>query len=261
MPYVISVFHQKGGVAKTTTTLALGACLVEHQHEVLLLDLDPQANLTSGLGLNAPAVRHSLADVVLGQASLLRLTRETPLPGLDVVPGHPDLGLVARALPTRERYEYALRAALSQPDMAHYDFVLIDCPPALGPLAVLALTTAHMVIVPTQCEYFSMQALQDTLELVALTRQKTNPALRARILVTLFDQRGQLHARALEQLRRHFKPLLFNTLIGVDSKLRESQMAGQLITQYAPSSRGAQHHRQLAEELLSYVPKEIFSAA
>lgn len=261
MPYVIAIFHQKGGVAKTTTALALGACLVEHHHEALLLDLDPQANLTGGLGIHPGAVRHSLAEVLLGQESLLRLTRETTLPGLDVVPGHPDLSLTARGLPARDRYEYLLRNALAQPSLAHYDFVLIDCPPALGPLAVLALTAARLVIVPTQCEYFSMQALTETLELVALTRQKTNPALRARILVTLFDQRGQLHAKALEQLRRHFQPLLFNTLIGVDSKLRESQMAGRPITQYAPSSRGAQHHRQLAEELLSYVPKEICSAS
>ncbi len=261
MPYIIAIFHQKGGVAKTTTALALGACLVEHQHEVLLMDLDPQANLTGGLGLNPASVRHSLTEVLLGQESLLHLTRETALPGLDVVPGHPDLSLTARGLPAHERYEFLLRAALKAPSLAHYDFVLIDCPPTLGPLAVLALTAAHLVIVPTQCEYFSMHALNDTLELVALTRKKTNPALRARILVILFDQRGQLHARSLEQLRRHFQPLLFNTLIGVDSKLRESQMAGQLITQYAPSSRGAQHHRQLAEELLSYVPKEICSAA
>ncbi len=262
MPYVIAVWHQKGGVAKTTTALSLGACLVEQYHETLLIDLDPQANLTSGLGVDPAQMRRSAADVLLGNETLLRLSRETGLPGLDLVPSNADMVTVSRFLHLRQSYETALRHSLAGQDLAHYEFVVMDCPPLVGPLTITALTAAQLVLVPTQCEYFSMQALRHSLDLVNVVRAKTNPALAYRLLVTMFDQRGQLHRRALTQLQQHFTPALLQTIIGVDSKLRESQLVGKPITLYAGNSRGAQQYRRLAEELYSHVQQRpVFQTA
>jgi chromosome partitioning protein len=261
MSYIIAVCHQKGGVAKTTTTLALGACLVEQQCETLMIDLDPQANLTFGMGLNPAEMRRSAADVLLGNDTLLRLSRETSLPGLDVIPSNADMLTVSKYLYLRSPYEYLLRDSLANANLALYETVLIDCPPSLGPLTVSALTAANLVVIPTQCEYFSIQALNSTLKLINMVRARTNPQLESRLLVTMFDQRGHLHSRVLAHLQQHFSNSLLQTMIGVDSKLRESQLAGRPITVHANSSRGAQHYRQLAEELLIYVRRQVFQTA
>jgi chromosome partitioning protein len=261
MPYVIALCHQKGGVAKTTTALALGACLVEQQCETLLIDLDPQSNLTAGMGLDPLEVRRSAADVLLGNETLIRVSRETGTPGLDLVPSNADMLTVSHFLYLRAGYEYVLRDSLAQPGVAHYDVALIDCPPSLGEVTLTALTAADLVIVPTQCEYFSMQALDSTLKLVSLVRAKTNPRLAFRLLITMFDLRGKLHSRALAYLQNHFANALLQTAIGVDTKLRESQMIGQPVTAYAPHSRSAQQYRQLAEELMTYVQRPVYQTA
>ncbi len=261
MPFVIAICHQKGGVAKTTSTLSLGACFTDQRREVLLIDLDPQANLTSGVGFKPSEMRRSAADVLLGNDTLLTVSRETSLPGLDVVPSNADMLLVARALHLREPYEYILRDNLARPDVAHYQVVLIDCPPSLGPLTISALTAAQLVIVPTQCEYFSIQALESSLKLVQVVRAKTNPKLMFRLLATMYDMRGALHTRALEQMRQRFPRALLQSVIGVDAKLRESQLAGRPITVHAPHSRGALQYRQLAEELTPYVEGQVLQSA
>jgi chromosome partitioning protein len=262
VPYVIALWHQKGGVAKTTTALSLGACFAEKGHETLLMDLDLQGNLTSGLGVDPAGVRRSVAEVLLGNELLAHLSHETSMPGLDLAPSNADMLLVSRHLQLRQGYEHVLREALSRRDAAHYSVVILDCPPSVGPVTIAALTATDLVIVPTQGEYFSMQALNQSLELVSLVRARTNPGLAYRVLVTMFDQRGQLHSRALAQLQQHFSHALFQTLIGVDSKLRESQMVGKPITMYAHHSRGAQQYRQLAEELLTYVQqRQVFQTA
>jgi chromosome partitioning protein len=263
MPYVIAVWHQKGGVAKTTTALSLGSCFVEQYHETMLIDLDLQANLTVALGVDPAKVRHSAADVLLGNGTLLRISRETIIPGLDLVPSNADMLTVSRHLHLRGGYEYTLREALSRADVARYEYVVLDCPPSVGPLTVAALTAADLVIIPTQCEYFSMQALRYSLELVNMVRAKTNANLAYRVLITLFDGRGALHTRALAQLQQLLGQALFQTIIGVDSKLRESQLAATPITIYAHNSRVAQQYRQLAEELQSHVQQQqaVFQTA
>ncbi len=261
MPYVIAFCHQKGGVAKTTSVLTLGACLVEQHCETLLIDLDPQANLTAGLNVNPAEVRRSAADVLLGNETLLRVSRETGIPGLDLVPANADMVTVAKYLYLREPYEFVLREALTRADAAHYEVVLIDCPPSLGPVTLNALTAADLVILPTQCEYFSMQALDSPFRLISLVRAKTNPRLAYRLLVTMFDQRGNLHTRMLAQLREHFGASLLETVIGFDSKLRESQMLGRPMTEHAPQSRATQQYRQLAQELLQYVRRPVLQTA
>lgn len=261
MPFVIALWHQKGGVAKTTSAIALGACLVERDQRTVLIDLDPQGNLTTGLGLNPAEMTHSAADVLLGNDSVLTLARETALPGLEVVPANADMVTVSRWLHVREGYEPLLRQSLTRPEMAGHAFVLLDCPPMLGPLTIAALTAADLVIMPTQCEYFSVQTLGNSLKLVQTVRARTNARLAYRILVTMFDLRGNLHSRVLAQLQQHFGPALFATHIGFDSKLRESQLAGLPITRHSPNSRGVQQYRQLAEELIAYVQRPVLQTA
>jgi len=253
MPYVIAICHQKGGVAKTTTTLGLGACLVEKRAETLMIDLDPQANLTASIGINSAEVSFSIAEAMRDEADLAAVRLETSLPGLDLVPSNAGMFAIGRELFQLEEYEYRLRRVLSGPAASDYEFVLLDCPPSLGPLTLNALTAANLMIVPTQCEYFSIQALMDIFELVKVVRHRTNPALVYRLLVTMFDGRGNFHARMLAQMRDYFNEGLLQTMIGFDTKIREAQVAGQPITMHAPQSRGAQQYRQLAEELILYV--------
>lgn len=261
MPYVIALWHQKGGVAKTTTALSLGASLAERGQATLLIDLDPQGNLTSGVGVDPAQVRGSAADVLLGNETLTAVSRETAWPGLDLVPSNPDMVTLPRWLHLREKYEPLLRAGLAWPEVARYRFVVLDCPPLVGPLTITALTATDLALLPTQCEYFSVQALHNSLELIRLVRGRTNPGLAYRILVTMFDGRGHLHARVLAQLQQHFAPALLQTAIGVDAKVRESQLAGRPLTVHAHSSRAAQQYRQLAEELLTYVQGPVLETA
>jgi len=253
MSYVIAVCHQKGGVAKTTTTLSLGACLVERGIETLVIDLDPQANLTSGLGLDPEAAQHTLADVLQGEIGLQQVWMESNLPGLDIVPSNSSMVTIGRQLYQMPEYEFRLRRELEAHAAEEYQVVLLDCPPSVGSLTINALTAADLLIIPTQCEYYSIQALTDIFELVNVIRDRTNPDLSYRLLVTMFDGRGNFHSQMLEQMREFFKEGLLETTIGFDTKLREAQLFGRPITIHATHSRSASQYRQLAEELLTYV--------
>jgi chromosome partitioning protein len=256
MPYVIAICHQKGGVAKTTTTLSLGASFSSQGIKTLLIDLDPQANLTSGIGLDSNDARYSIAEVLQGEVDIATAKMETILPALDIVPSTDAMLMLGRQLYQIPEYEYKLRRALQEPSVQDYQVVLLDCPPSVGPLTLNALTAANLLIIPTQCEFFSIQALTDMFELIRLIRNRTNPDLTYRLLVTMFDRRGTFHTRMLEQLRDYFNIGLLNTIIGFDTKLREAQLAGTPVSVHAPHSRGALQYRQLAEELNDYVAKQ-----
>jgi chromosome partitioning protein len=256
MPYVIAICHQKGGVGKTTTTLGLGAGFVERGVETLVVDLDPQANLTFNIDLEPGGSAFSVAEVLTGEAAPARAAVESSLPGMDIIPSTPAMLDIGRRLYQTPDYEYLLRRALEDKAMQEYAVVLLDCPPSVGPLTINALTAADLLIIPTQCEYYSIQALPDMFELVSVIRDRTNPALTYRLLVTMFDGRGKFHATMREQLSVYFKEGLLQTTIGFDTKLREAQAAGSLITLHAPQSRGATQYRQLAEELYPYVSEK-----
>jgi chromosome partitioning protein len=253
MSYIIAICHQKGGVAKTTTTLGLGACFVERGVETLVVDLDPQANLTFNIGLEPGKAPFSVAEVLTGEVDPARVAMESSLPGLDIIPSNPSMLDIGRRLYQMPEYEFRLRQALQNRALAEYAVVLLDCPPSVGPLTINALTAADLLIIPTLCEYYSIQALSEMFELVNVIRDRTNPPLTYRLLVTMFDGRGKFHTHMLEQLRGYFQDGLLNTMIGFDTKLREAQAAGSPITVHAPQSRGANQYRQLAEELYPYV--------
>jgi len=259
MTMVVAIANEKGGVGKTTTALSLGAALAELRQQVLLIDLDPQANLTLGVGLRPGQAPASIADVLLGDAALSDILLPTQVAGLSIAPASDDLLQAERFLPVRQDFELILRDALSaSPD---YDSVVVDCPPALGPLTRSALGAADLLVIPTQCEFFSAFALRQVINLVRSVRERVNPSLRYRLLLTMVDLRNTMHRSLAEEIRLAFGAAVFRSAIEVDARLRESPAFGKPITEYAPASRGAQQYRELALELTEHVQATLAQVA
>ncbi|MFB0537076.1 MAG: ParA family protein [Anaerolineae bacterium] len=252
MATTIAISNQKGGVAKTTTCLSLGASLAEMGQSILLVDLDPQASLTLSMGLKPEELRRTVGDALLGNTSLVSISRESSLFDLDIVPANQELVVLDKILYGRQGYEFHLKNGLNAMGRGLYDIVLIDCPPSFGTLTLNALTAADLLIIPIQCEYYAAHSLRQIVELVKLVREKTNPRLIYRVLVTMYDRRNRICQIILEQMQRGLSKSLFKTIIEVDTKLRESPAFGQPITLYAPTTRGAQQYRALAEELMNH---------
>jgi chromosome partitioning protein len=255
MGFVIAMSNEKGGVAKTTSTLSLGAALAELNHRVLLVDLDPQANLSLALGLESGEAEVTSANILIENAALRSGIRKTEVENLDLVPSNARIESAEQFLPMRSHYLSTLRTALES-GSGSYDYILLDCPPALGAITLNALSAADLLIIPTQAEYFSAYALRNMMGSIRRVRQESNPRLAYRILVTLLDRRNRTHRNIFEQLQTTFGQGVFTTVIEVDTKLRESPIAGLPITQYKPSSRGSQQYRVLAQELIEYAKEE-----
>jgi chromosome partitioning protein len=253
MPYVMAICQQKGGVGKTTTAAALGACFAERGIRTLAVDLDPQANLTATIGPPPEADGLSAAELLTGTAASGRPAAESDVPGLHVVPSNAAMREIGLRLHRMPEYEFLLRRSLEGGGLQEYAAAVLDCPPSLGPLTICALTAADLAIVPTQCEYYSIHALADMFDLIHAVRGRTNPKLAYRLLITMFDGRGTFHAAMREQLRGFFHGGLLDTAIGFDTNLRRAQAAGLPVTALAPQSRGASQYRELAEELMPYV--------
>lgn len=250
MTTVIAVANSKGGVAKTTTCLSLGGALAEHGQLVTMVDLDPQAHLTASLGFDPEEVNGTVADAVLGQHSLASISRETEVYGLDLAPANQELVVLDKVLYERPGYEYRLQKSLTQTRHQLYDFVVVDSPPTFGTLMVNALTAADLLIIPVQCEYYAVQSLRQMLDMTRLVRRKTNPRLGYRLLVTMYDMRNKVHPMVLEYLRQHFEGAMFETMIQVDTRLRESPAYGLPVTEYAPKTRAARQYRAVAQTLI-----------
>jgi chromosome partitioning protein len=252
MSTVIAINNHKGGVAKTTTCVSLGACLAELGQSVLLVDLDPQAHLTLSLGLQADKLPRTITDALLANSSLVSVSRESAVFGLDIAPANRELALIDKILYQQRRYEYLLKERLSSMNGNYYDFVLLDCAPAFGTLTLNALTAADLLIIPMQCEYYSAHSLRQIIKLAKLTKRKTNPRLCYQVLATMYDQRNKICRLILAYMKRELSPILYKTVIGIDTKLRESPAYGRPITHYAPRTRAAQQYRALAKELLNH---------
>jgi chromosome partitioning protein len=252
MSYIIAISNEKGGVAKTTTTMSLGAALVETGRKVLLIDLDTQGNLTLAAGLEPKELERTSRDVLLDGETLNGAISKTRTLGLDIVPANNRMDQAESLLPVRLNYANLLRDSIQRAAL-EYGYILLDCPPILGAITLNALTAANLLIIPTQAEYFSAYALRDMMALIRRVRSETNPALAYRILITLLDQRNRTHRTIREQLQQTFGVGLFETVIEVDTKLRESPIAGTPITQFKSGSRGSLQYRALAQELIDYV--------
>ena len=258
--YVIAIASQKGGVAKTTTALSLGGAFVQNQLKTLLIDLDPQANLTLALGVHISPTQHTIADVLFqhpqsddgrkstGSLPLADILCKTGIPGLDLAPSNGELELAERYLPVRPNYENLLRKAIFlSPEP--YDIVLIDCPPTVNSITLNALVAADLLVVPTQPEFFSATALKVMMEAIRRVRSQYNPRLAYRILITLYDRRNRIHRELSHQIQHTFNQAIFTTMVEVDTKLRESVVAGYPISHYRPQTRGANQYLDLAREI------------
>ena len=255
MAYIIALSNEKGGVAKTTSTLSLGAALAELNYRVLLIDLDPQANLSLALGFEAEEASVTTADIMIENAAVRTSIRKSEIKNLDIIPSSFRIENAEQFLPMRTQYLTTLREALEAEPLS-YDYILLDCPPALGAITLNALTASNLLIIPTQAEYFSAYALRNMMGTIRRIRQDVNPSLAYRILVTLLDRRNRTHRNIFEQLQATFGQGVFTTVIEIDTKLRESPIAGIPITHYKPSSRGSQQYRVLAQELIEYAKEE-----
>jgi chromosome partitioning protein len=252
-PFVIAVFHQKGGVAKTTTVLNLGACLAKDGHTTLVIDLDPTGSLTSGLGYQPADVPQSIVDVLLGNETILSIIQETVVSDLSLIPAHPDLGTAAKYLSTRKQPATILRTALSGEQACAFERILLDCPPSGGLLTVAALTAAHLLIVPVLCDFYAIQSLESVFHLIKNIRRRANRTLRYRLLVTLYNSQLSTQRLSLDRLRQTYGFLLFENIIEIDDRVQYGQAAGLPLILCAPQSQAAAQYQNLAKEVNAYV--------
>jgi chromosome partitioning protein len=252
MTTTIAVSNEKGGVAKTTTTLSLGAALAELNQQVLLIDLDAQANLTLALGLEPGESDHNSSNILIETIPLGDALLPSGVENLDLIPSNSRIESAEQFLPVRTGYTTILRKAIDRAKLTKYNYILFDCPPALGAITLNALSAADLLLIPTQAEYFSAYALRNMMGLIRRVREESNPNLAYRILVTMLDRRNRTHRNIHEQLRSTFGDGVFDTVIEIDTKLRESPIAGLPITRYRTGTRGAVQYRVLAQELMEY---------
>ncbi len=253
MPIIYAVANQKGGVGKTTTAVNLAAYLRLYGQRVLLVDIDPQANATSSLGIDKSTLSLSTYHVLVDGVPFDRIVQSVKQIELDIAPSSPDLAGATVELVRMDRREYRLRSALLDLPQEHaYDYVLIDCPPSLGILTVSGLTAATAgVIIPVQCEYLALEGLSQLARVIKLVRQALNPELSLRGLVmTMYDARTNLSQQVVAEVRRHFRKRVFDAIIPRSVRLSEAPSYGVPINVHAPRTTGAKAYDALARELL-----------
>ena len=252
-PKIIAVANQKGGVGKTTTAINLAAALAEQGRRVLLIDLDPQGNASTGLGIDPEDRDITTYDILVGEESLFDAVRETSLKGLMIIPATTDLSSADIELISNEKRSFLLHDALRQPAMDAFalDYVLIDCPPSLNLLTINALVASNSVVVPLQSEFFALEGLSQLMLTVREVRASANSGLRIEgVLLTMYDARNNLSQQVEDDARENLEDLVFKTVIPRNVRLSEAPSFAQTIFEYDPSSRGGQAYRNLAIELI-----------
>ncbi len=245
---IVAIANQKGGVGKSTTAINLGAGLAFQGERVLIVDLDPQGNTTSGLGIDRGAIEYSTYDLLVDEVDVADVLEPTSVRDLFVVPATIELAGAEIELVSMFSRETRLRTAL-KPLVADYDFVLIDCPPSLGLLTVNGLSAAHEVLIPIQCEYYALEGVSQLMRNIQLVRQNLNPELEVEgVVLTMFDGRTTLATDVVEQVRAHFGERTYRTIIPRTVRLSEAPSYGEPIEAYDPMSRGAIAYRELARE-------------
>lgn len=250
MGKIIALANQKGGVGKTTTTINLGASLATLEKSVLIVDADPQANASSGLGVDIKEVDCSLYECIINKADVRDAIYTTDITGLDIIPSHIDLVGAEIEMLNLDNREKVIKNILD-PIRDDYDYILIDCSPSLGLITVNALTASDSVIIPVQCEYFALEGISKLLNTIKIIKSKLNPKLEIEgFLLTMYDSRLRLANQIYDEVKRHFQELVFKTVIQRNVKLSESPSHGLPVILYDADSSGAKNHLNLAREII-----------
>ncbi|GGF95302.1 sporulation initiation inhibitor protein Soj [Paenibacillus albidus] len=252
MSKIIAIANQKGGVGKTTTSVNLGASMATLGKRVLLVDIDPQGNTTSGVGINKADVANCIYDILINEVEPQETILETRIEGLHIIPATIQLAGAEIELVSTISRELKLKKALNAVK-GNYDYIIIDCPPSLGILTINSLTAADSVIIPIQCEYYALEGLSQLLNTVRLVQKNLNPHLQIEgVLLTMLDARTNLGIQVIEEVKKYFQEKVYRTIIPRNVRLSEAPSHGQSIITYDSRSKGAEVYLELAKEVISY---------
>lgn len=250
MVKVIAIANQKGGVGKTTTSVNLSACLAELGKKVLLIDIDPQGNSTSGLGFNKGMIKRCVYDALVNDVPIDTIVVQTEIPNLKLLPATIQLAGAEIELVSMMSREGKLKRALDKAKFS-YDYVLIDCPPSLGLLTINSLTAANSVLVPIQCEFYALEGLTQLMSTVSLVQKNLNPVLTLEgVVLTMFDARTNLSIQVVDEVKNHFRHKVYRTIIPRNVRLSEAPSHGQPVIKYDPKSKGTEVYFDLAREVI-----------
>lgn len=251
MGRIIAVANQKGGVGKTTTAINLSSCLASLGKKVLAIDMDPQGNMTSGLGIDKNEVEYTVYELILGQVDIEKAICKDALENLDVLPTNIDLSAAEIELIGVEEKEFIIRKEVDKVK-ENYDYIIIDCPPSLSMLTINAMTTANSVLVPIQCEYYALEGLSQLIHTIDLVKERLNPELIIEgVVFTMYDARTNLSLQVVENVKDNLQQTIYKTIIPRNIRLAEAPSHGLPINLYDPKSTGAESYMLLAEEVIN----------